>query len=325
MAGNGAQAWTASLGGPTHANDWISDLDCDAPAMPMRADFITVAGSDYDWVVAKFRGSDGKLLWKYVYSGPRPRRSGDWAQALVVDATGDVYVTGFSANLAGDRDMLVMKLSAKGKAVWMRRVAGVEHADDAGEHIVLRAGKVYVAGMTRPAVGNVAGLLLARFSTTGTRAWVRTWQGVPSAIMEARGLAVDGAGNAVVAGAALGGTPNWRAFVSSWSAAGKLRWSDVYWRTATDDPAEFNALAVDGKGRIWAAGSVGTAGSTQDGLLARYTKSGARVWLQTFDGEAHGDDWFNTLALWGTSALFAGGVTGSATGWDDVLAARYVR
>lgn len=322
---DGTQVWTATLGGPAHANDWIQDVFCDRAGNVYACGVITLPGSDYEWAVAKFRASDGKLLWKYVYSGPKTSTLDDWAEALVVDAAGNVYVTGFSENLKGDKDLLVMKLSAKGKAVWKRRVDGVEHGDDAGEHIVLRAGKVYVAGLTWPAVPGGAGLLLARYSTTGTRAWVRTWQGVAGAIMAARGLAVDGAGNAVVAGAALGGTPNWRAFVSSWNAAGKLRWADIYWRTTTDDPAEFNALAVDGKGRIWAASSVGTPGSTKDALLARYQPSGKRLWLRTFDRADHGDDWFNVLTLLGGSSLFAGGVTGTATNNDDVLAATYVR
>jgi hypothetical protein len=49
------------------------------------------------------------------------------------------------------------------------------------------------------------------------------------------------------------------------------------------------------------------------------------VWTRTFDGDAHLDDWFNVVTLWGTSGLFAGGVTATTAGYDDVLAARYTR
>lgn len=63
----------------------------------------------------------------------------------------------------------------------------------------------------------------------------------------------------------------------------------------------------------------------RDGLLVRYTPSGAVKWWRVFDGAEHGDDWFNVVALWGKSSLFAGGVTTTAADTGDVLAARYTR
>ena len=73
-----------------------------------------------------------------------------------------------------------------------------------------------------------------------------------------------------------------------------------------------------------AAGAIGDTGN-QDALLVRYTPSGAVKWWRIFDGPDHGDDWFNIVALWGKSSLFAGGVLGSTAGSSDVLAARYTR
>jgi len=47
-------------------------------------------------------------------------------------------------------------------------------------------------------------------------------------------------------------------------------------------------------------------GSTEDALLVRYRPSGSVAWAQVFDGDDHLDDWFNVVALWGKSSLFAG-------------------
>ena len=57
----------------------------------------------------------------------------------------------------------------------------------------------------------------------------------------------------------------------------------------------------------------------------RYTTTGARQWVRTFDSPGHHDDWFNAVSLWGAGSLFAGGGTGTTAGDYDVLATQYTR
>jgi hypothetical protein len=207
----------------------------------------------------------------------------------------------------------------------MRRVDGPAHLADYAEEIALRGGSVYVAAESSP-VANSTQVMLLKYSMSGHRAWTRTWQDVPGiTIEEIRSLAVDGAGDVIVAGASVKGTPFSKAFLVSWTPRGHQRWATTYWRTATAENADFNSIAVDGSGRIWAAGSVGTSGSTEDALLVRYRASGTIAWTRTFDSDDHGDDWFNTIALWGKSSLFAGGVVSTTAGDPDILGARYTR
>jgi len=321
---SGARRWVVTYDGPLHGGDYLDAAACDRAGNVYACGMSIESPSQSDWVVAKFRASDGKRLWTHIYSGPGNSYLDDWAHALVVDAAGDSYVAGFSDNATGNEDILVMKLSPRGKTAWVRRIDGAAHLADYGEKIALSGGRVYVAGESSP-VANTTQVMVARYDTRGHRAWLRTWQDAPGTISQIRGMAVDGAGNAVVAGASLKGTPFSKAFLVSWTPRGHLRWGRTYWKQTTGENASYNSVTADGSGHIWAAGGIGTSGSTQDALLVRYRASGAVQWTRTFDGDDHGDDWFMVVALWGKSSLLAGGVMSTTIGDNDALAARYTR
>lgn len=111
----GARRWVATYDGPAHGGDYLADVACDQAGNVYACGMSINGPSASDWVVVKFRAADGKRLWKHLYSGPGNSYLDDWAHALAVDATGNSYIAGQSDDSAGSPDILVMKLSPKGK------------------------------------------------------------------------------------------------------------------------------------------------------------------------------------------------------------------
>jgi hypothetical protein len=321
---NGTQQWTYTWDDNIGLDDYISDVGCDRAGNVYACGITTNSASSSYWIVTKLRASDGKPLWETGYTGPKGSMLHNHAEAMGVDASGNSYVTGYSDNLKGDQDLLTIKFSPRGTTQWVRRVDGAAHKNDFGADIALRDGRVYVAGETETAGAGATRVMLLRYSSGGHRDWLRTWRSAAGTRPWVRGFAVDGAGNSFVAGRSLHGTPESKAFLASWTTGGHLRWAKTYWKTTTGESAAFNAVAVDGRGRAWAAGSVGESGN-QDALLVRYKTTGGRQWVRTFDGPEHQDDWFNAVRLWGSGSLFAGGATSTTAGDYDVLATQYVR
>ena len=321
---SGARRWVTTYNGSLHGSDYLDDVACDQAGNVYACGMSNNSPTSADWVVAKFRASDGKRLWRHLYSGPGAIRHGRLGPLPGRRRRRKLVRRRSEQRL--DKPPRHPRDEARpgGKQMWVHRVDGAAHLSDSASEIALHGGIVYVAAQSSP-IADETQLMLLRYNTRGHRAWQRTWQAAPGTISNLSGLAVDGAGDAVVSGSSLKGTPYSKAFLVSWSPSGHQRWGKTYWKTTTDESAGFYSVAADASGRVWAAGSIGTSGSTEDALLVRYRPSGSVAWTQTFDGDAHEDDWFGIVTLWGKSSLFAGGSTDTAAGYNDVLGAKYTR
>lgn len=209
--------------------------------------------------------------------------------------------------------------------MWTDRIDGPAHGADAGRGIVVRRSAVYVSAGVQPAGGGTE-VRMMRYDTTGTRRWMRSWHALSDSRTAIADLAVDGAGNAVVCGSASVAPGKWVAYVVSWMPNGKQRWATTYWdKKVSVKNAKFTSVVADAAGNVWAGGSVDKTNDDSNALLVRFKATGVVKWVRTLDGDAHGDDWFNVIVLWGTSSLFAGGSVDTTTGDWDALAACHTR
>lgn len=218
------------------------------------------------------------------------------AQALALNASGEVYVAGTtgSPNLiatagahqttygGGTQDGLILKLAGSlstSSLLWATYYGG-SNWDAALAISVGSSGDIYVAGTTVSASGissnttflnGVADGYLARFNSNGVRTWGSYIGG--NGIEEIRGLTIDNAGNLVVAG---------------------------------------HSSSTSGLATTGAYQSVNQGGATNmyDGFLARYNTSGTKLWA-TYNGGT-GDDFLMSVTAVG-SDIVVGGYTQSPT------------
>jgi hypothetical protein len=108
------------------------------------------SGSGSDYTTIKYSGA-GKELWLKRYNGPGNRE--DYAYAVAVDASGNIYVTGSSAgaDLEADYcDYATIKYSSAGVQLWVDRYDGPGEwgdSDDVANAIAVdKSGNVYVTG-----------------------------------------------------------------------------------------------------------------------------------------------------------------------------------
>ena len=321
----GAVVWTVTYDGPAHGNDYLDGVARDAAGNVYACGMQYVGPGKSDWVVSKFRASDGMLMWTYLYKGSVLPQRDNWAHALAVDSAGYSYITGQSEDAAGLDDIVVMKLTPAGSVMWTDRIDGPAHGTDAGRGIALRGGAVYVSAGAQP-VGGGTEVRMIRYDTDGTRRWMRSWHALHDSSTSLTALAVDGAGNTLVCGSTSVDPGKWVAYVVSWTPSGKQRWATTWWdKKVSVKNAKFTSVVADAAGNVWAGGSVDKTNDNSNALLVRLKPTGAVKWVRTLDGDDHGDDWFNVIVLWGTSSLFAGGSVDTTTGDWDALAARYAR
>ncbi|NLJ08728.1 MAG: hypothetical protein GX438_00110 [Treponema sp.] len=188
---------------------------------------------------------------------------GDYANALAVDAGGNIIVAGYtfgslSGSFAGESDAFVQKHDPKGNELWTRQFGTAEY-DYARALAVDTEGNIIVAGGTEGKLsGSSAGyydVFVRKYNPKGNELWTRQF-GTGSDDW-ATALAVDTGGNIIVAGSTIGslsGSSSGRedAFVRMYDLKENELWTRQF---GTDESDVAIALAVDAGGNIIVMGN----------------------------------------------------------------------
>jgi uncharacterized delta-60 repeat protein len=143
----GNQLWVQRYDGPGNDTDQAAALGVDGSGNVYVTGISDGAAGDADAATIKY-GPDGDEVWVQRYNGPG--KGADQAEALGLDAAGNIYITGSS--LAADRyyfDYVTIKYDAGGAPVWVKRYNGSGRSDDYAEALALdKSGNVFVAGQS---------------------------------------------------------------------------------------------------------------------------------------------------------------------------------
>jgi len=259
-----------------------------------------------DTFVAKLDGA-GSMVWNTFLGGS----GGDGCNGIATDSSGNVYVTGMSSSTWGSPlrsyssglDAFVARLDSSGGLTWNTFLGG--SGADVGACIAVDAtGSPFITGQSNVSWGSSIrahtpgsyDALVAKLGSDGTLLW-HTFLGASGGDW-GTGLAVDGAGNAYVAGtsSASWGSPILPysyadAFAAKIAADGSLSWNTFLGGTGTD--AAYG-VAVDGSGSAFIVGqSTATWGSPQrpytsldDAFVVKLASDGSLAWITFLGGSA---------------------------------------
>ncbi len=354
-------SWATYLGGSSYDDGFSIALDGSGNALVAGAtDSWNFAGANNgnhggneDAFVAKVSDS-GSLLWATYLGGS----SFDQGYGIAVDGSGNVLVTGFTnstdfsgANNAyyGNGDAFVAKVSASGSLLWATYLGGSNEDEGWGIAVdgsgnSLLTGVTYstdFSGANNAFHGGYEDAFVAKVSTSGSLLWATYLGGNNDD--EGYGIALDGSGNALVAGATdstdFSGANNanygdWDAFVAKVSASGSLLWTtylggsgdDVGWGIAVDGSG--NSLVVGETDSTDFSGGNNAYYGNEDAFVAKVSTSGSLLWATYLGGSnddhGHGitvDGSDNTLVTgYTTSTDFSGANNASYGDWDAFVA-----
>ncbi len=274
---NGDTAWVRMYDGPGNSGDQANaiavDGDGNAYVTGTSATNAYSPGSpdDMDYATIKYNSTGDTAVanggWVRRYTGPGTED--DYGNAIEVDGSGNVYVTGNSGDGTGryTQDFATIKYTTDGDTTvaaggWVRRYDGPENENDGAFALALRADTVYVTGQSyRPSVSN-DDYATIKYLPNGDTAWVRIYNGPTNNSDYAYAIAVDDAGNVYVTGRSFGSYDPWTGdnyATVKYNSAGVQQWDAIYNGPASGDDRA-SAIAVAGSGK--AAGNVYVTGAS---------------------------------------------------------------
>ncbi len=290
---NGTELWRRNINGPTNDGDAASAIAVDAAGDVLAAGTVGRTGLDRDFFVVKLSGSDGTERWRKTINGSA--NSDDMALAVAVDAAGNVLAAGLVTNIGTDADFTVVKFDgSSGVELWRKSIDGsaLFSADAAFAVTVDAAGDVLAAGRTQNE-GAGWDFTVVKFSAlNGTELWRQVIDGTSNDRDEAFAVAVDNAGDVVVAGGIVNDTGFVEfAVIKFAGAVGTEQWRQMI--PGPSDHPDFPAFPSEARAvKVNGAGDVVAAGVTEFGLP-----------IYKFSGVNGTVLWSNLVFLTSSSAL----------------------
>jgi hypothetical protein len=316
---NGDTAWVRRYNGPGNAWDDAYDIAVDDSGNVYVTGISVGSSASDDYATIKYH-PNGDTAWIRRYNGAG--NGNDKAEAIAVDGSGCVYVTGVGASVSS-RDYITIKYHPNGDTAWLRVYNAPGNAtDEASAMAVDGSGNVYITGRSE-AGGTLNDYATIKYLSNGDTAWVRRYNGPGNGDDKAKALVVDGSGNTYVTGQSEGSGSSDDYATIKYYPNGDTAWGRRYNGPANGSD-EAVGIAVDDSGNVYVTGYSDSTGSDQDYATIKYDSSGNELWVKRYDC-ANGTDMPYAIAVDGSNNVYVTGYSGcgGVTGFDYVTIKYY--
>lgn len=306
--------WKTSFNGPVNDFDVIGDMIVDDAGNVYITGYQSTQISEYDIITIKY-DTDGVQQWIATYNGPG--NSIDAGNAIIIDETGNVYITGYSVGIGTSGDIVTIKYNSNGVEQWVARFNSVSNDFDSGASLAVdEVGNVFITGYS------AGDFITIKYNSNGIEQWIATYNGPANLGDQALALAIDGNGNVYVTGASEGiGTDTDFATVK-YNSSGIEQWVARY--NGPANALDFSReIKVDAAANVYITGISTGVGTSFDYATIKYNTDGIEQWVARYNGPANDEDQPNSLAIDEIGNVY---VTGSSRGigsFEDYATVKY--
>jgi hypothetical protein len=246
----------------------------------------------------------------------------DQASDMAVAKDGSVYTVGSAASATGGSDMVIIKWSSAGTVKWSKRLKGVAAGTDHATAVAVdKAGNPVVCGYVQTTAG-VFDWAVRSYTPAGKVRWTYRYDGTLHNLDIPWDVYGAPDGSVYVTGYVFLEGPKVAAHTVRMSAAGAKKWAKTYTGPETQGASSF-ALAKAPSSGVYVCGAATQAGTNGNGMVMRYSTSGARkLFVTDTDGGGNTNQGFDDIAVTSTGKVVAVGYS-YASGNMDARATAY--
>lgn len=299
--------WITRYNSASNGNEAPTCMITDKQGNMYVAGYTISPSSDHDYFTIKYNSS-GEELWKSVYNGNGNKA--DQVNAIAIDASGNVYVTGSATGENEMLDIVTIKYSPKGEQLWAARFNGPENGNDGSVAIVTDTeNNLYVTGYCAGSEESVEICTFKYNSKDGSLMWKSVFNNPIKDVDYPTAMAIDNNNNIYVTGYSHYTSAGNDYITIKYTLNGAQIWAKTY-GGKSDDKA--SAIAIDASGNIYVTGNTnGNYGTV------KYDPSGELQWDAKYNSPTGGVDNANAICIDNFGNIFVTGQsTGSGTGFD---------
>ena len=286
--------WSSVYNGTANDTDIVSSMTVDNQGNVYVTGYSKGSTTGKDIATIKY-SSSGQQIWAVRFNDDNADKD-DAANAIAVDAAGNVYVTGYSTGLSSFKDIITIKYSSSGNLLWSLRYNGLGNDDDIASAIAVDGlGNVFVTGYS---VGLISSedFLTIKYNSGGSELWISEYDNPDMNDIDiANAMILDGSGNIYVTGYSIGSGSAEDFATIKYNAVGDEQWVRRYNGTGNDYDIT-SAIAVDGSGNIIVTGFSAGNGSSEDYATVKYDPQGNSLWVNRYNGSSNSYDISTSVA-----------------------------
>ncbi len=238
--------------------------------------------------------------WPAKYNGAG--NGMDAVTGMVVDNSGNVYVTGYAyGGAATDNDYVTIKYNSGGVKQWTAKYNGPGSGSDVPNSIFVdNSGNVYVTGSSDALTGTFVDMDAAtvKYNTAGVQQWAARYSGTIQRADAGNAVKVDASGNVYITGYTSVKPLGTKKFYLTikYNSAGIQQWLQTFTGLARTNGKDDVAvgIALDGSGNVYVTGYIIAAASgyagQKDYLTIKYNNAGVQQWTQQYNGPGNSFD-----------------------------------
>ena len=321
----GQEQWVARYNGPANGVDDAIAIAVDGLGNVYVTGNSVGLRTNFDYATIKYN-SAGQQQWVARYNGPA--NGDDYAAAIALDASGNVYVTGGSAGSGTGDDYATIKYNYVGQQQWVARYNGPGNGGDHANAIAIDgSANIYVTGFSPNSENEVDCATIKYDSARGKEQWVARYSAPVHILDYGDAIAVDSSGNVSVAGTSFASVNNGDYVTIKYNSSGQEHWVARYDGGPANGADYPTAIGLDTSGNVYVTGgSDGSGLGYEDYATIKYNSAGQQQWVARYDGPGNEFDRANAIAIDGSGNVYVTGRSyGSGTGLSDYATIKYVQ
>ncbi len=257
--------------------------------------------------------TNGVQQWVRNYDGPT--HGSDFAKAMALDGSGNIYVEGYSLDSAwtvggNNYDYVTIKYNTNGDSLWVKKYNAGYNSISQSLHVD-GSGNVYVTGM--PAT--------LKYNTNGDLLWTRIsyLNNTPLNFADYRQkILTDDLGNVIIIGQPPTPLTQPNVMTVKYGPNGDSLWG----RTIGDTSLDYNSeLALDNSGNIYVTAAIQANGKT-NWTTVKYNPAGDSLWVKRLNNDSSNLDFPTAIKIDQAGNIYETGYGGPYTlqnsNWDFI-------